>query len=377
MDKFNTLWNINLNVSTRSMKGILMLFGPFARNNEAFYNPQITKVEVTIEGIPNQLYSQGMRTYQMWDEAKKYFAASPGSKRNPDVGTVAKDLALADVNLGEFLTSKFSLWLDPRTSNDDSLHGNGRRIENASEGITIQITKKAEATGALNIYLFVVMDAQFNIEDGRFVSAVYKPLAADGPFGDDMRTDRTWKIVFILDLLEGRYRGFFQYIVILCTTMRHNKTHQQRPWIWTDPEVYLLDPSERIHDYLRAFYHVFMGETTLYLIDDCSALTALTKKMDMLSKLAFSGCHAEQSVGVLTQKYSSVLKDLREQTRWVCLFHCKDRDSFEDYLRENDVIPSREQRALLRQQLAETKHAKVLLKTDQPVCCTVLSYVKQ
>ena len=107
----------------------------------------------------------------MWDEAKKYFA--PGSKRHPDIGKVAKDLALADVNLGEFLTSKYSLWLDLRTSNDDSLHGSGRRIEKASECITIQITKKAEATGALNIYLFVFMDAQLNIEDGRFVSADY------------------------------------------------------------------------------------------------------------------------------------------------------------------------------------------------------------
>ena len=144
---------------------------PCARNTEAFYNPQITKVEVTIEGIPNQLYSQGMRDYQMWYEAKKYFA--PGSKCHPEVGTAAKDLALADVNLGQFLTSKYSLWLDLRTSDDDRLHGSGRRIENASKGITIQITKKAEATGALNIYLFVVMDAQLNIEDGRFVSAVY------------------------------------------------------------------------------------------------------------------------------------------------------------------------------------------------------------
>ena len=172
MDKSNTLWNINLNVPARSMKGILMLFEnvaaqqPFLCKTDAFYNPQITKVKVTIEGIPNQLYSQGMCAYQMWDEAKKYFAASPGSKRHPDVGTVAKDLALAHaVNLGEFLTSKYSLWLDLRTSDDDRLHGSGRRIEYASEGITIQITKKAETAGALNIYLFVVMDAKLNIKD--------------------------------------------------------------------------------------------------------------------------------------------------------------------------------------------------------------------
>ena len=176
-DKSDTLWNINLNVPARSMKGILMLFeaptSAFGRDTEEFYNPKITKVEVTIEGIPNQLYSQGMRAHQQWDEARKFLAAAPGSKRHPEVATVAKDLALADVSLIEYLTKKYALWLDLRTSDDDRLHGSGRRIENASEGVTIQITKTAEAAGALNIYLYVLMDAQLNIEDSRFVSALY------------------------------------------------------------------------------------------------------------------------------------------------------------------------------------------------------------
>jgi hypothetical protein len=39
--------------------------------------------------------------------------------------------------------------------------------------VTIQISKKAEAAGALNIYLYVLMDAQLNIENGRFVSELY------------------------------------------------------------------------------------------------------------------------------------------------------------------------------------------------------------
>ena len=144
-DKSDTLWNINLNVPARSMKGILMLFeappSAFDRDTEDFYNPKITKVEVTIEGIPNQLYSQGMRAHQQWDEARKFLAAAPGSKRHPEVATVAKDLALADVSLMEYLTKKYALWLDLWTSDDDRLHGSGRRIENASEGVTIQITK--------------------------------------------------------------------------------------------------------------------------------------------------------------------------------------------------------------------------------------------
>ena len=120
------------------MKGILKLFEdvaaqqPFARNTESFFNPKITKVEVTIEGVPNQLFSQGMRAYQQWGETKKFFVA--GCKRHPEVAMVAKDLGLADVSLGEFLTSKFALWLDLRTPDDDRLHDSRRRIENASEG---------------------------------------------------------------------------------------------------------------------------------------------------------------------------------------------------------------------------------------------------
>ena len=180
------------------------------------------------------------------------------------------------------------------------------------------------------------------------------------------------KTVFVLDLIEGPYRGVFHHILILCPTVKHNKTYTERGWIWADREVYVIHPGERLHDCIRALYHVFQGKPTLYLIDDCAASKVLTKKKDMLSELAFSGRHAGASVWVLTQKYNAVLKDLREQTRWVALFHCKDRDSFEDCLRENDVIPKREERAAVGQLLSETKHAKLLLKTDQPAAYQVL-----
>ena len=174
------------------------------------------------------------------------------------------------------------------------------------------------------------------------------------------------KTAFVFEILETHYRGVFRHIIILCPTVDHNKTYQTRAWLWTDPEVYIVDPGERLHDYLRAFYSMFAGEPALYIIDDCSASKALTKKKDMLSELAFSGRHAQQSVWVLSQRYNAVLKDLREQTRWTALFHCKDRDSFEECLRENDVIPDREERHAVRRLLAEKRHSKLLLKTDQP-----------
>jgi len=90
----------------------------------------------------------------------------------------------------------------------------------------------------------------------------------------------------------------------------------------------------------------------------------------MLSELAFSGRHAKQSVWVLVQKYNTVCKELREQTKWVALFHYKDLYSFTDALDENDIMPH-ELCASLRFCLAKYKHAKLLLKTDQPVAYAI------
>ena len=56
---------------------------------------------------------------------------------------------------------------------ENELHGMGRRIENASEGITLQIEKKAETAGALSAYICLIMDVQLNIQSGAYVSVIY------------------------------------------------------------------------------------------------------------------------------------------------------------------------------------------------------------
>ena len=80
---------------------------------------------------------------------------------------------LNDVSLGEYLVNKYALWLDFRMIDENELHGMGRRIENASEGITLQIEKKEESAGALNTYIYLIMDAQLNIQNGTYVSTIY------------------------------------------------------------------------------------------------------------------------------------------------------------------------------------------------------------
>jgi Rad3-related DNA helicase len=184
------------------------------------------------------------------------------------------------------------------------------------------------------------------------------------------------KTEFVLDLLEGDYAGFFENIVILCPTIEWNKAYKNRSWIGDvrnprDKKIKIVNPvsssgEEKLQELLRLFFNKYSGSPTLYIIDDCSATKQLTKRKDMLSQLAFSGRHADQSVWVISQRYNSVLKDLREQTKWLCMFYTKDRDSFEDCLRENDVIPTLEERNKIRKELSKTKHSKLIIRTDQP-----------
>ena len=174
VNKSDTIWNWSFNTPCRSLKGILVLFEKepvFARDTSKFYNPKIEKVSITVEGKPNQLFSQGMRSFEQYDEICKYFAE--GKQKDNEASEVQKHLQLYDLSIGDYLTNNYALWLDFRTIDENSLHGTGRRIENASECITLQIEKKAEAAGKLNAYVYLIMDAQLNIQDGRFVSVLY------------------------------------------------------------------------------------------------------------------------------------------------------------------------------------------------------------
>ena len=85
------------------MKGILVLFeeeGPCVRDTSKFYNPKIQKVSVTVEGKPNQLYSQGMRLFEQYDETLKYFTER--KQRDNNTNEVQAQLQLYDVSLGEY-----------------------------------------------------------------------------------------------------------------------------------------------------------------------------------------------------------------------------------------------------------------------------------
>ena len=128
----------------------------------------------------------------------------------------------------------------------------------------------------------------------------------------------------------------------------------------------MCDVEGRLNKWIKLFKTTLGGHQTLFIIDDCSAEGEINKKRDALSELAFSGHHRNHSLWVLTQKYNSVSKDVCEQIKWLCLFFTKDRDSFEDCLRENDVIPDKNERDRLKKCLHDIPYSKLILKCYQP-----------
>ena len=175
LNKSDTSFSVDINSPSKSLKGVLLIFTQersatkFARDTEELYNHKITKVEVTMEGVPNELYAQDMEYRHQYDEIIKHF--SEGHLKG--AGWVQKDLQLHNINIVSYYTDKYALWLDFRTIDDNALHGSGRRLENTSEGIRLQITKKAESAGKLSCYLYIFQDAQINISDSQFLNVVY------------------------------------------------------------------------------------------------------------------------------------------------------------------------------------------------------------
>ena len=163
LKKSDTMWNIQVNTPSESFKAVCLLFidpskrKPYAVDNEDFYNPLISKVSVTVEGEPNQLYSHGMLPKDMYSEAFNYFVKSP------DTG----------VTISNYFTTTYGLLIDFRSTRDNLLHGTGRKLKNLSDGITLHIEKKTDGNGDIQCYIFVLQDGQVNFQNGRFHSVGY------------------------------------------------------------------------------------------------------------------------------------------------------------------------------------------------------------
>ena len=121
----STSFSVDIYSLSKSLKGVLLIFTKersatkFNRDTEDFFNPKIKKLEVTVEGSPNELYARNMEYRHQYDEIMKCF----GEGRLKEAQAIQKDLQLHNINIASYYTDKYALWLDFRTIDDNRLHG--------------------------------------------------------------------------------------------------------------------------------------------------------------------------------------------------------------------------------------------------------------
>ena len=118
-----------------------------------------------------------------------------------------------------------------------------------------------------------------------------------------------------LSLLENEYRNHFDFIVIICPTLRYNSTYKSRGWVWNDPDVIPMEPGNRLHYLIENISDLLAGSATLSLINDIIADEALDKRRQPLLELAISGRHRGHSLWLLTQSYTAVPNNIRRQAK--------------------------------------------------------------
>ena len=128
------------------MKGLLLQFyEPYvagAIDSEKTFNPDITEMKVIVNGIPNKVYSRGMKTRDMWEEVFKRF-----EKENSEMN--ATDFYAGD---------RFGLFIYLRSMRDSNLHENGLRLVNTKEGVQLAINGNASSSGNIKCHIFIPSD---------------------------------------------------------------------------------------------------------------------------------------------------------------------------------------------------------------------------
>ena len=173
------------------------------------------------------------------------------------------------------------------------------------------------------------------------------------------------KTHLVLNLLESEYRHHFDYIAIICTTLRCNKTYLARSWIHHDNGVFLIEPGGKLFEWIRLLSGLLLGYTTLFILDDVIADESLDKRRQSLLDLAISGRHRDHYLWMLTQSYTAIPKNLRRQAKQLFIWYPKERNDFRLIHEENDVLSNKEI-LLAKVKLKESKHGCLFICVEHP-----------
>ena len=109
------------------------------------------------------------------------------------------------------------------------------------------------------------------------------------------------KTHLVLELVEKEYNKHFDYIIIICRTLRENVTYHTKEWIKKDDNVWLINPKDNLYQWLKKLSESLRFLEILFIIDDIIANKDLHKRRQPLLELSITGRHQGRYLWLLTQ----------------------------------------------------------------------------
>ncbi len=141
-----------IDLPRKSMRAIVMLFKHADTvDSEEYIFPKIKKVEISeVDGDPNAVYSRGMKTNDLYREAKRVF-----------------NVRDTDMTEERFYDNKFALVINLRNNGDNSAMGSGCKVVDTKTGVQLAITKEV-TTKDVKCEIFVLSDAAVSTVERSF-----------------------------------------------------------------------------------------------------------------------------------------------------------------------------------------------------------------
>ena len=182
------------------------------------------------------------------------------------------------------------------------------------------------------------------------------------------------KTHLVLDLIGKEYKKHFNYIVIICPTLRVNKTYHVRDWIKTDDRVWFIEPKDNLYQWIRNLSQLLACFETLFIIDDIIANKDLDKRRQRLLELSISGRHQGHYLWLLTQSYLAIPKNLRKQVKAIFVWYLKERADLKTVHDENDVLTV-DELVVARDFFKKAKYACLYIQNEFPCRFKLLKHI--
>ena len=182
------------------------------------------------------------------------------------------------------------------------------------------------------------------------------------------------KTHLVLDLVEKEYKKHFDYIVIICPTLRINKTYHVRGQIKNDDNVWPIEPNDNLYQWVGKLSQLPTHFETLFIIDDIIANKDLDKRRQPLLELPISGRHWGHYLWLLTQSYLALPKNLKKQAKDIFVWCSKERVNLRTIHDKIDVLID-DELVVARDFFKKSKYVYLYIQNEFPRRFKLLNHI--